>query len=125
MSTKITSPIEGFDGRTVFGPLAVEFKDGVAETDEKVAPGLKSYLERRGYKVQGVKKAPAKETTPATFNPGDATVEEVVEYLAGFDDGDPEKHDAEVARVLEAERAGKNRSTLIEAIEGTPAGQGD
>lgn len=51
MSTKITSPLEGHSGRTVFGPLAVEFKDGVAETDEKITGGLKAYLERRGYKV--------------------------------------------------------------------------
>ena len=125
MSTKITSPLEGHSGRTVFGPLAVEFKDGFAETDEKITGGLKAYLERRGYKVQGVKKTAAKDTPPAQFNPGDATVEEVIEYLASFDDTDPEKHDAEVVRVVEAEKAGKNRSTLLEAIQGAPAGQGD
>lgn len=51
MSTKITSPIEGYAGRTVFGPLSVEFTDGVAETDEKLSDGLKAYLKERGYKV--------------------------------------------------------------------------
>lgn len=51
MSIKITSPLKGFDGRTVFGPIAVEFKNGVAETDQKITPGLRSYLKARGYKV--------------------------------------------------------------------------
>jgi len=39
------------------------------------------------------------------FDPTDATVAEVNEYLAGADD-------AERERVLEAERNGKNRSTI-------------
>lgn len=51
MSTKITSPIEGFTGRTVFGPLTVEFKDGVAEVEEKLTPGVRDYLKGRGYKI--------------------------------------------------------------------------
>lgn len=52
MSTKITSPIEGFDGRSVFGPVTLEFTGGVAETDEKLSPGLQEYLTGRGYTVE-------------------------------------------------------------------------
>lgn len=51
MATKITSPIEGFSERSTFGPVTLEFKDGVAETDEKLSDGLKAYLKRRGYKI--------------------------------------------------------------------------
>lgn len=126
MSTKITSPIKGFAGRTVFGPIAVEFKDGVAETDAKLSDGLKAYLKGKGYKVgRGTTASNTPDTsTPEAFDPGKHTVEDVQAYLASLDGSDPEKHDAEVQRVVEAEKAGKNRSTLLEAIEGTPAPTG-
>lgn len=58
-----------------------------------------------------------------TFDPAQFKVDEVLNYLANIDDTDPEAHDAEVARVLEAEKAGKNRKSLTEAIEGTPETQ--
>ena len=44
------------------------------------------------------------------FDPGQHTVPETLEYLIG-------KDDAEVQRVLEAERSGKNRSSLIDALK--------
>lgn len=53
MSFKITSPIEGHTDKSVFGSLVLDFKDGVAETDEKLSPGLKAYFKSRGYKVSG------------------------------------------------------------------------
>lgn len=62
------------------------------------------------------------ETPPEPFDPGQHNVNDVLEYVGGIDDSDPEAHDAEVARIVEAEKAGKNRSTLLEAIEGSPAG---
>lgn len=55
------------------------------------------------------------------FDPAAHTVEEVREYLDGLDDSDPGARDAEFARVVEAEKAGQNRSTLLEGIEGVPA----
>lgn len=55
------------------------------------------------------------------FDPSDHTVEEVREYLDGLDEADPEARDAEFARVIEAEKAGQNRPTLLDTIEGTPA----
>lgn len=65
MSTKITSPIEGFTGRSVFGPVTLSFADGVAETDEKLSDGLKDYLKGRGYKVgRGTAKEPEAAKAP-------------------------------------------------------------
>jgi hypothetical protein len=55
------------------------------------------------------------------FDPSQHDADAVLEYLAGLDDTDTEARDAEVARVVEAERSGQNRAELIEAIEGTPA----
>ena len=44
------------------------------------------------------------------FDPSQHTVPETLEYLEG-------KDDAEVQRVLAAERSGKNRSSLIDALK--------
>lgn len=52
----------------------------------------------------------------AAFDPSEHTVEEVQAYLASLD-GD----DDEVQRVLAAEKARKNRKTVVEAVEGSPA----
>ncbi|MDR7385215.1 hypothetical protein [Promicromonospora iranensis] len=115
MSTKITSPVKGYSERTVFGPTALQFNDGVAESDEPLSEGLKAYLEGRGYTV---------ETTvehDGPFNPAKHSVADVRAYLDGLDSSDPDAHDAEVRRIFEAETAGKNRSTLLESIAGTPA----
>ncbi|MEV8177198.1 hypothetical protein AB0O99_04020 [Cellulosimicrobium funkei] len=162
MTTKITSPIQGHTDRSTFGPVTLEFRDGVAETPEKLAPGLLAYLEGRGYKVEaetevpegapaeswtvprltawakthdvdlgGAKTkadivavvVPAKNPGPSDlFDPGQHSVDDVRAYLDGLDASDLEKRDAELQRVVEAEKAGKNRPTLLEGIEGTPAG---
>lgn len=50
-------------------------------------------------------------------DPADFTVDQVNAYLAGLD-GD----DAEVQRVLAAEKDGKDRKGITEAIEGAPQG---
>jgi hypothetical protein len=44
---KVTAPVEGYTGT---GPGGVEFKDGVAETDDK---GLLGYFSRKGYGIDG------------------------------------------------------------------------
>lgn len=162
MTTKITSPIQGHTDRSTFGPVTLEFRDGVAETPEKLTPGLLAYLEGRGYKIEtetevpdgapaeswtvpqltawakahdvdlgGAKTkpeivavvVPAKSPSQSDpFDPGKHSVDDVRAYLDGLDASDPEKRDAELQRVVEAEKAGKNRPTLLESIEGTPAG---
>lgn len=59
-AVKITSPIKGFNGAGVYGSTTLAFSDGVAEVAE-LSPGLRGYLERRGYTVTGVKtRQPAK-----------------------------------------------------------------
>lgn len=50
----------------------------------------------------------------AEFNPADSHVDEVKAYV--------EAHPGELAAVLEAERAGKNRSTLVSYLEELGAG---
>jgi hypothetical protein len=113
MTIKITSPLKGYTGRSVFGSATVEFHEGVAETDEKLPEGLTAYLKGRGYTVEMEEDGP--------FNPSKHSVADVRSYLDGLDDSDPDAHDAEVRRIFEAEAAGKKRSTLLESIGGTPA----
>lgn len=65
--------------------------------------------------------APAGDPQPEAFDPGAHTPEKVLEYLTGLDDTDTEAHDAEVARIVEAEKAGQNRPEVLGLVEGTPA----
>lgn len=52
---KITHPEQGFSGPLVIGALSLEFRGGVAHTDE-LNPVMHSYLQTTGY---GVENAPA------------------------------------------------------------------
>lgn len=104
---KINTPVEGFDGIVV----GVTFTKGAGETSD---PAKIQYFERHGYTVES--EAPADPFDPAKHN-----ADEVLAYVAAIDDAEPEAHDAEVVRVVEAERAGKARKSVLEAIEGTPA----
>ena len=119
MSTKITSPIEGFTDRSTFGPVTLDFTDGVAEHDGDLSPGLKAYLKNRGYKV-GRASTSAQEQGDGPFDPAKHNVKDVLAYLQDIPDDDAEAHDAEVVRVVEAEKAGQARKSLLEAIGGTP-----
>lgn len=106
----VTAPVQGFTGKVV----GVAFTDGRGETDNEAAL---AYFARHGYTIeQG-------EPEPEEFDPAEHTVEEVRDYLDNLPDEDAEAHDAEVARVVEAEKAGKNRTTLLESIVGTPEGK--
>lgn len=107
--TKIIAPVEGFNGDIA----GVQFKDSVAETDNEA---VISYCAGAGYTVEFEPAPPADPFDPAKHN-----AEEVLAYVAAIDDADPESHDAEVVRVVEAERAGKARKSVLEAIAGTPA----
>lgn len=53
------------------------------------------------------------------FDPNEHTAEEVIDYLASAGTSD------EVTRVVEAEKAGKNRKTVIESVEGAPEDPGN
>ena len=77
-------------------------------------------LRRHHEKPEEAVAEPDTPEVPEVFDPSAHTVEEVLAYLQGIDDADPEAHDAEVVRVIEAEKAGKNRKGIVEAVEGTP-----
>ncbi|KZM34541.1 hypothetical protein [Oerskovia enterophila] len=62
---------------------------------------------------------------PNLFDPGEHEPAEVLAYLTGLDGTDPAVHDAEVVRVVEAEKAGKNRAEVLEQIGGMPAPTGE
>jgi hypothetical protein len=51
------------------------------------------------------------------YNPGDHTVAEVKEYV--------EENPAQASEVLEAEKAGQNRTTLVSHLEALVEGQAD
>ena len=53
MATTIKSPQDGYNGVDVYGPLTLEFKDGVATTDETLTAGHKAYFKKLGFKVSG------------------------------------------------------------------------
>ncbi|WP_131104031.1 hypothetical protein [Ornithinimicrobium sufpigmenti] len=103
---KITSPIEKYTGRSVIGPTAVEFKDGVAEVDE-LSAGQRAYLEARGYTVED-----EAQEDEGLFDPASHNQEQVVEYLERDDIDDEER-----ARVVGAEADGKARKGVREWAE--------
>ncbi|MBQ1443821.1 MAG: hypothetical protein IIZ13_08240 [Renibacterium sp.] len=123
MAITITSPVEGYTATTEFGPLRLDFVDGVATTDEPVSEGHFAYFREHGFGVELGDDENSGDNV-ALFDPSENKVEDVLAYLAGLDDSDPVAHDAEVVRVLEAEQAGKNRSTLLESIGGTKVPDG-
>ncbi len=86
MSTKVTTPVEGFTG-TVAG---VQFTDGKGETDSESAL---AYFRRHGYGVgTSEAKDPAGNPDPAD-NLADLTVAQLRKYAKdkGIDLGDAEK----------------------------------
>lgn len=116
MATKITAPVAGFTGRTSFGPLELEFVNGVAEVDGKVPDPIRTYMVRKGYTF-------GRGTTPTSdgpFDPGKHTADEVLAHLAGHEHGSEE-----YVRVVQAERDGKARKGLLEAFDKADAQGGD
>ncbi|WP_404285427.1 hypothetical protein [Glutamicibacter arilaitensis] len=102
----IKAPVAEFNG--IVG--GVQFANGTAETDNQA---VINYCKGAGYTVEVEPSGP--------FDPSKHNVGEVRAYVEGLDDSDPEARDAEFTRVVEAEKAGKNRSSLIESWEGVPA----
>lgn len=74
--TKITSPIQGFSGRTSIGATTLTFTDGVAEHDGDLPDGVKAYLKRTGYGI-GSKAASAPEGAPEPADPRKVADEQV------------------------------------------------
>ena len=113
----IKSPIEGYSGRSTFGPYRVEFVDGVAEVKETPAggslEGLRAYLESTGYTITDEAEAADE---GGVYLPGDHTIPEVVEYAEQLTA-------EEVATLIEAEKAGKGRTTLLETLGKLEAAQ--
>ncbi|MFD2792579.1 hypothetical protein ACFS27_03360 [Promicromonospora vindobonensis] len=102
------------------GIISITTPDGdpVPATDNV---GRLAYYRRKGYVIETVEAEPEADGggepqgDPVPFDPAEHSVAEVTAYLDGLDDTDTEAHAAEVTRVLEAERNGKNRSTLVGA----------
>ena len=88
----------GGDEPTIITPEVPE-TDGEDVQEDVFDPGQHTVPETDGEDVQ-----------EDVFDPGQHTVPETLEYLTG-------KGDAEVQRVLEAERSGKNRSSLLDALK--------
>lgn len=105
MSVKITSPFKGYTRSTMIGRTPLMFTDSVATVD-RLSDSMRRYLLAAGYTIDDEPDTPA-ETVEETgeFNPADHTVAEVNEYLAHADVTEQE-------RVLAAEKAGKDRSTV-------------
>ena len=111
MAPLIKAPVAEFNG-SVGG---VQFANGEAETDNAA---VIAYCEAAGYTIEATK---AKEPA-GPFDPSKHSVAEVRAYVDGLDNSDPEARDAAFNRVVEAERAGKNRKSFMDTVEGVPAG---
>lgn len=111
------------DLRVSFDGGSIKFKGGVAEVTEAQAARLVKLPESYGVKVEQATNTSEDADgkggdTP--FDPSEHNAADVLAYLDGLPDEDSEARDAEVHRVLEAEKAGKGRKGVIEAVEGTP-----
>ena len=100
MTVKITSPIEGYTGRSTFGPFNTTFDKGVAVLPE-INEGLEAYLKSRGYTVET--------ETPAD---DDLLSKNTNDVLAGVQGMSLD----EVRQVIEDEKAGQARKGLLEGL---------
>jgi hypothetical protein len=109
-----SAPVAGFTGESV----GVVFKDGAGRVDDSTKEGRAAieYFRRRGYTLtpegadeepeDGPQK-PGGKNPPAPFDPSENDAPDVIAYLNATTDED------EITRVLEAERAGKARKTVL------------
>ncbi|MFF8408983.1 hypothetical protein [Streptomyces omiyaensis] len=112
----VTSPDPEYSGES----CGVVFTDGTGSvsTDTKAGRQAVEYFRRRGYgltPVPGADEAPESSGPDAgteAFDPAAHDAAEVVDYLNGLD-LDNEDDDAEYGRVMDAERAGKARKTVL------------
>lgn len=116
MSYTIMSPVKGYTGNAEFGSGPIAFNDGEATVDD-LHSGVRAYMDKHGYTVE--------EHAAGPFDPTAHSVKEVRAHIDGLDDSDPEKRDAEILRVVEAEQAGKARKSVLDILDADPAGDKD
>lgn len=108
MRYEVTCPLKGFTGNVV----GVAFVDGVGHSDTAHDAGRAAYayFERAGYRLAPVEESEQDGPPGEVFDPSEHKVDEVIDYL---DTADAD----EALRVLDAEAAGKNRSTITTKAE--------
>jgi hypothetical protein len=137
MRYRIKAPEPGFNGESV----GVTFTNGggFVEDVDKVGRAALEYFRRHGYAVSPVQDQTDEATSQAApegsqesgtrdgdeplLDPGEHSVDEVIEHLNGSDH-------AEALRVLDVEAAGKNRVTITKLRDEVlaakaPTGNGD
>lgn len=112
---------------------AGQFQDGELEASDKRADIVRAIAQSGAFTIteggssqggqsddqqQGVEDKEQSENE--LFDPAEHKTDDVLEYLQSIDDEDLESRDAELNRVLDAEKAGKNRKGILEAFEGAP-----
>ncbi|MDX3582533.1 hypothetical protein [Streptomyces europaeiscabiei] len=117
----VTAPEAGVSGES----LGVVFTDGVGHVNDSSKEGRAAieYFRRRGYTLTLDSGEEAEEPEPSTpldpgpelppFDPSEHNADEVIAYLDALDREDPDGQ-AEHARVIAAERDGKNRKTITD-----------
>lgn len=111
----VTAPAAGFSGES----CGVAFTDGVGHVNDSSKEGRAAieYFRRRGYTLtpEGADEAepdgpqePGDAPPAEPFDPSKHPVDEVLAYLDSTTDED------EIARVIAAERDGKNRKTITD-----------
>ena len=116
----VTSPDPEFSGES----CGVLFTEGAAAVSDAEKSGRQAieYFRRRGYGLTPVTSAEegpegsGPDEGDKEFDPAVHDAAEVIEYLNALDTDD-EDQDAEFGRVIDAERAGKARKTVL-ALDG-------
>lgn len=113
----VTAPAAGFSGES----CGVVFTGGVGHVNDGSKEGRAAieYFRRRGYTLtpEGADddgpQEPGDAPPAEPFDPSKHPVDEVIAYLDSLDREDPDGQ-AEFARVIRAERDGKNRKTITD-----------
>jgi hypothetical protein len=115
MSTyRVTAPARDFNGELG----GVRFREGVAEVDGETGKAVLAYCRRKGYAVVPVDPEPTEPAEPGEQSPADEGLFDPAAHDAPAVIAHLETADAaEVARVLDAEAAGKARKTIATAGE--------
>lgn len=110
MRFEITAPETDFTGDSA----GATFVRGVAQVDGDTAAGRAqlNYFRSSGYGVRALDEEPAPaepDEGDVEFDPAKHNLEDVLDYLASVADDEEE-----TARVIDAERNGKARKTILE-----------
>lgn len=122
--TTITSPIEGYNGKSVFGALSVEFVDGVAEVDKIIGGSLVDWLTARGYTVDGAPKTNAQ--VELESKPDDSWTNDKIKAYAeehGIDLGDASKK-AEYLAAIQEGKPVQAEPAPVKGVETDPGAVG-